>query len=153
MFGFRGRNKEQINTYGESAEVKELRNNIETTKTVLLESRNTLLELRRTKAENSPEIAVAVRHFKNDLDEYARLTQLLNTELEKTPGQKLTDTLTRAQQELAAMCSRVNELNAEFGSESTEAEAYQEEIIRKFDELVALDELEAKMNNRQFNDD
>ncbi len=152
MFGF-GRNKqEQISTSGESPEVKELRKNIETAKNVLLVSRDNLLELRRTMSENSTEIATAVRHFTNDLDEYARLTHLLNAELAKTPGQKLSDTLERERQELTSMCSRVDEINEEFGSESAEAETYQREILRKIDELIALDELEAKMNNRQVDD-
>ncbi len=152
MFRFGRSNQEQTSTSSESPEVKELRKNIETAKNVLLVSRDNLLELRRTMPEKSPEIAAAVRHFTNDLDEYARLTHLLNTELAKTPGQKLTDTLEREHQELLAMCSRADEINEEFGSESAEAEAYQIEILRKIDELVALDELEAKMNNRQIDD-
>lgn len=148
MFGF-GRNKqEQPQTHPEV----ELRKQIEASKDTITENRNTLLELRRTEPENSEILKNAMDSFVYNLDEYARLTSLLQAELEKTPGQKLTDTWARTQQELAAMCRRVNELNEELGPDSTETIALEEEIIRKFDELVALDELEAKMNNRPIDD-
>lgn len=148
MFGFGRKNQEQPQTHPEV----ELRKQINASKETITENRNTLLELRRTEPENSEVLKIATDTFVYNLDEYARLTSQLQAELEKTPGQKLTDTWARTQQELAAMCKRVNELNEELGPENPETIAYEEEIIRKFDELVDLDELEAKMNNRQFND-